>query len=477
MAFKKPKKAPQFADLKRILSETQLDNATYQVIETLIDRLTQFQSVVMTEIEGIIENAKKNQGNNGNNEPQLPAPHASTHVPGGTDEIANVAWENQPNVFTQKQNLQAGSLIQSYLEWPVLAYAPPTLVTRSLGTRIILYPLVGPSTVDYAIGMDGGVLWQSVPALNNGAFKWYGGTSVQMELNNNNLNVVNTISAGNNIKAGGNFLHRDGSIGMTLGSTISMFTDDYDHLSKDGNIYLMRLSYPGDLTIGRDATVNRNLIVNSAITANGVIQGAQFKSNASVNDPAIFNGTTYARVHWRDMSAAPGNQTWVIINYAGYLRILPTSDDGGTPYNGDWGRSLYIGRSGDVNIGPGGIIVNRVINGAGLAHGQYIPGKSVLTNVSALTAYEANYLRVGNTVTVSGQANVTIINPGLYQFLLTVPFANVQYGAGIFQPANSGIQAGYVSHNSSYPTFIMFSSYISSGGSQVVFYTYTYNVV
>ena len=44
MAFKPPKKPPQFADLKGILAQSkEIDNPLYQVVEQIIDRLTQYQ--------------------------------------------------------------------------------------------------------------------------------------------------------------------------------------------------------------------------------------------------------------------------------------------------------------------------------------------------------------------------------------------------------------------------------------------------
>ena len=54
--------------------------------------------------------------------------------------------------------------------------AAPTLNTRSVGTKIVLYPSVGVSTVDYAMGIDSATFWQSVEGSSAG-FKWYAGTT------------------------------------------------------------------------------------------------------------------------------------------------------------------------------------------------------------------------------------------------------------------------------------------------------------
>jgi hypothetical protein len=54
--------------------------------------------------------------------------------------------------------------------------ANPTNTTRSLGTKIVLFPGVSASDVDYALGIASSTLWFSVP---NSArfFRWFGGTT------------------------------------------------------------------------------------------------------------------------------------------------------------------------------------------------------------------------------------------------------------------------------------------------------------
>lgn len=61
--------------------------------------------------------------------------------------------------------------------------AAPALTTRSVGTKIVLYPQVSATEVDYAIGITGSTQWYSVPdAVAAYNFRWYGGTSELMRL-------------------------------------------------------------------------------------------------------------------------------------------------------------------------------------------------------------------------------------------------------------------------------------------------------
>jgi hypothetical protein len=52
----------------------------------------------------------------------------------------------------------------------------PTTTTRSTGTKIVLYPAISPSGVDFALGMESASFWQSIEN-SSAQFKWYGGTT------------------------------------------------------------------------------------------------------------------------------------------------------------------------------------------------------------------------------------------------------------------------------------------------------------
>lgn len=52
----------------------------------------------------------------------------------------------------------------------------PTTSSRSAGTKIVLYPSLSGSEVDYALGIDNGTLWQSISSSAYN-FKWFAGTA------------------------------------------------------------------------------------------------------------------------------------------------------------------------------------------------------------------------------------------------------------------------------------------------------------
>ncbi len=63
MPFRPPKKQPQFADLKGVLSQSkQTDNALYQTVQVLIERLTQFQGITVDRLNDVDSKLDQIQG-------------------------------------------------------------------------------------------------------------------------------------------------------------------------------------------------------------------------------------------------------------------------------------------------------------------------------------------------------------------------------------------------------------------------------
>jgi hypothetical protein len=72
--------------------------------------------------------------------------------------------------------------------------AAPSFTTRSAGTKIVLYPLVGASSVDYAFGIEPATLWSSISDSSN-QFKWYAGTTNIATLKGTGELLLGTTSA------------------------------------------------------------------------------------------------------------------------------------------------------------------------------------------------------------------------------------------------------------------------------------------
>jgi hypothetical protein len=65
------------------------------------------------------------------------------------------------------------------IAWDASGVAPPSFTTRSVGTKVVLYPNLSSTFADYALGIDAGTMWFSVPQASSiEKFAWFGGTTL-----------------------------------------------------------------------------------------------------------------------------------------------------------------------------------------------------------------------------------------------------------------------------------------------------------
>jgi hypothetical protein len=69
------------------------------------------------------------------------------------------------------------------IDFNINGVAAPAFTTRSAGTKVVYYPAISGSAVDYAVGINTSTLWHSVPtAAATEFFRWFGGTTVAASL-------------------------------------------------------------------------------------------------------------------------------------------------------------------------------------------------------------------------------------------------------------------------------------------------------
>ena len=108
--------------------------------------------------------------------------------------------------------------------------APPSFVfatARSSGTKIVLYPQAGASSVDYALGIDGNTLWYSVPTTSQ-QHRWYAATTQLADLKGTGELVVGTTNltgtASQRLQVNsGAYVQGNLGIGNTNGEGIKLF--------------------------------------------------------------------------------------------------------------------------------------------------------------------------------------------------------------------------------------------------------------
>ena len=146
----------------------------------------------------------------------------------------------------------------------------PTFTTRSAGTKVVLYPSVGGSTVDYALGISAATLWNAVP--ENGSsfsFKWFGG-----ETEVASLSGIGSLSVAGDIQVGGNdILASDGVVALTLSASTGnvavagdLKVGGNDIQASDGTTAITLSAVTGNVGISSNLTVSGNLYVNGSTT-------------------------------------------------------------------------------------------------------------------------------------------------------------------------------------------------------------------
>lgn len=72
----------------------------------------------------------------------------------------------------------------NWLQWANTGVAPPSTASRSLGTKLILYPAFSAgSQTDYAVGIESSTIWFGLPlATSSFQFRWYGAGTQIMQL-------------------------------------------------------------------------------------------------------------------------------------------------------------------------------------------------------------------------------------------------------------------------------------------------------
>jgi cytoskeletal protein CcmA (bactofilin family) len=205
--------------------------------------------------------------------------------------------------------------------------AAPTFTTRSAGTKLVLYPNIGASTVDFALGIEGNTLWFSTVNNSAGQFKWYGGTTQAMLLSGagnltvtgdvavnggditssvTTFNLLNaTVTTANVLGAGTNI-----TIGATTGATTIRNATTITAITAATSTATGALQVRGGAGIGGNLYVGGTLhgTVNSATNiAGGAAMSLPYQSAASTT-AFLAAGTAGQILQTNGTGSAP---TWI----------------------------------------------------------------------------------------------------------------------------------------------------------------------
>jgi filamentous hemagglutinin len=218
-------------------------------------------------------------------------------------------------IISTKTGNSANGAAQIYLngtgnnriEFNTSGLAVPNGTTRSAGTKILLYPGIDGTGVDYAIGLDSGVLWQSIHD-SAGSFKWYANTT-----------AVASLTGTGNFSASGN---------ITGGNVLTSGL-----ISATGNIQVGNVQTAGSISatgnvLGNVFTVNTGNTTTAIINGGGNAVG-NIGSSSNYFNQVFAQATTalyadLAEIYSADAEYAPGT----VVSFGGDQEVTRSVVDG-----------------------------------------------------------------------------------------------------------------------------------------------------
>ena len=193
----------------------------------------------------------------------------------------------------------------------------PTTTNRSLGSKIVLYPTLSASDVDYATGVENNCLWSSVQN-SSAEFKWYQGTRVAMSIGGNATvtmqsteNVTGT-TGGSLVVNGGTLIKKDTTINGSL------YVDGQNLSSILGNTTIGSFSGTGVYTIS-SISIGKTM-ANTSYKIIGCLRTTTDNQNIYTVSFKKLTTTTFDAVIYRIDSLGSG---WSDVNLQLSWQITP----------------------------------------------------------------------------------------------------------------------------------------------------------
>jgi len=356
----------------------------------------------------------------------------------GTMTLNNATVTTPGQLISTRASALADGAGQLYLngatgnriDWNTNGTGAPTFTTRSVGSKIVLYPVTNATNTDYAIGIDSGTFWSSVP-LNDTAlkFKWYGGITEIASIDG----IGNQILTGDLAVNGGDITTNQTTFNLlnTTATTVN-FAGAATTIGIGASTGTITLGNP-TITGTNATTFNMNGTSPSIVTSS-TGTASVFNTNAlTVN---AFNAATTATLVNSATTLGIGNTAT-----AAQTVNMFTASTGSSTYNFATGATIS-GSTKSINIGTAGvsgsttnIIIGSTVSGA---TNNLTFGGVVADATATSTAKSVGYLGMPQQ-SKSGAYTTVIGDSGKHIYVTATATMTIDSNANVAYPIGTSI--------------------------------------
>jgi len=270
--------------------------------------------------------------------------------------------------------------------------AAPAFTTRSVGTKLVLYPNMSASTVDYALGIESNNLWFSAGDSGRG-FKWYSGTTNTASLSGAGAFTATSFNALSLTAATTGFTIAGGTTSKTLtvSNTITLAGTDSSTLNIGSGGTLGTAAFTASTAYATSGANSNITSLSGLTTALSVAQGGTGTGTAGIT--AFNNITGYTA------SGATGTTSTNLVfsaspTFTGTVNTAAISTTGAV--------SINTTGTGTLNLGDG--IISKA-SGTGF---QFNSGADFTQSLTAVNLTLSGNLTVNGTTTTINSNTVTV---------------------------------------------------------------------
>ena len=210
-----------------------------------------------------------------------------------TGVFTTLTASTQAGTTTGSGTIRLTNATANRIDYTASGVAAPTFTNQSAGTKIVLYPALGAAATDWAIGIDTGTMWLSVPAVS-ATYHWsfYGGTTEVADIDGTGaLTVKGSLGYITGAGTGGTVTQ---TVSRTTGVTLDKITGRITLLNAAGdNTQWLSFTVTNSTVVATDTVIvtgdvaTNRYIANVSNVAAGSFEITYFSFGTAIDQPTF----------------------------------------------------------------------------------------------------------------------------------------------------------------------------------------------